>query len=329
MRPTLILGTALAASLLSACGFRSDRGAPKRIEKLESEYRQLHARFEKAAASEPLVASAFSDRGQVVLAIRSGLIEELAGSIASRYLDNVTVDLAEVNAHGSGQLDKKTFLGRVKLGEWDVRVELGTMLGHLRAAQPVVSLRPPDLIDIELPVDIEESVGDASLNFTWDSAGVTNMFCKDFEKHLAIKGRVLPQRHTLRGALRLQNANGRLTETPVFPDRRIQVQMDLTPESWAAVEKALVSEDTASKCGMFAKASDGMAFLRALAARGISVKLPDKIFRAVDLPARLQESVLVNKRPIGLRVTAESLRIDTATLWSSARVQVQTSPASP
>ena len=326
MKPARSLGLALVASLLPACGFQSERGAPKRIEKLQAEYRELHKRFEKAVASEPLVASAFSDRGQVVLAIRSGLIEELAGNVASRYLDRVTVDLGDLDAHGSGEVDKKTFFGKVKLGDWSVRADLGTMLGHLRAAQPVVSLRPPDLVLIELPVDVEESFGDATLHFAWDSAGVANAVCKDFEIAQAIKGRVLPQRHTLKGALRLANAGGRLTETPLFPERRIQVRMDLTKESWAAVEKTLRSQDTASKCGMFTKASDGLSFLKELAAKGISVKLPDSIFRAVELPAQLQESVLVNQRPIGLRLTAESLRVETATLWSSVSVQVQTRP---
>ena len=326
MKRTGIVGLAFAAWLLPACGFQSDRGAAKRIEKLKAEYSELHKRFEKAAASEPLVASAFEARGQVVLAIRSGLIEELAANVASRYLDQVTVDLADVRAHGSGKLDKKTFLGKVKLGNWDIRIELGTMLGRLRAAPPVVSLRPPDLIDIALPVDVEEGVGDASLHFTWDSAGATNLVCKDFETTLALKGRVLPQRHTLKGALRLANEGGRLTETPLFPDRRIRLRLDLTRESWTAVGKALRSEDTLGRCGMLAKAEDGIAFLKALAARGIWVKVPDKIFRAVDLPARLQESVLVNERPIGLRLTAETLRVETATLWSSATVQVQTRP---
>jgi hypothetical protein len=316
----------VAVSLLSACGWRSDRGAPKRIEKLKTEYSELHKRFENAAASEPLVASAFSDKGQVVLAIRSGLIEELAGNVAARYLDRVTVNLGDVRAHSSGEVEKKTFLGKVKLGEWSVRAELGNMLGHLRAAPPVVGLRPPDLIDVALPVDVEESFGDAVLHFTWDSAGVANAVCKDFEITQAIKGRVLPQRHTLKGALRLANAGGRLTETPLFPDRHIQVRMDLTPESWATVEKTLHSQDTLGKCGMFGKASDGMTFLRSLAANGISIRLPDTIFRAVDLPARLEESVTVNRSPISLRLTAESLRIDTATLWSSASIQVQPRP---
>jgi hypothetical protein len=202
MKPLRRPGLLLLASLFPACGFQSDRGAPRRIEKLKTEYNQLHERFEKALSGEPVAASALLSRGQVVLAIRSGLIEELAGNVASRYLDRVTVDLGEMSAHGQGELNKKTFLGKVKLGDWRVGAELGTVLGHLRAAQPVVSLRPPDLIEIELPMDIEENVGDATLHFAWDSAGVTNAVCKDFEVTQAIKGRVLAQRHTLKGALR-------------------------------------------------------------------------------------------------------------------------------
>jgi len=315
---------AVAASLLSACGFQSERDAPRRLEKLKTEYDALHMRFDKAVAGDPLATSAFSDRGQIVLAVRSGRIEELAGTVALRYLDRVTVDLGEVRAHGSGRVDKNTFVGRVKLGDWDVGVELGTMLGHLRAAAPVVSLRPPNLVEIELPVDIEESFGDATLHFSWNSAGVANAVCRDFEITQAIKGRVLAQRHTLRGAFRLANRGGRLTETPLFPDRRIQVRMDLTAESWAAVEKTLHSQDSFAKCGMFTKAADGMTFLRDLAAKGIVINLPDSIFRAVDLPAGLEESVLVNRHPIGLGVTAETLRVETGILWSSVSVRVQT-----
>jgi len=236
----------------------------------------------------------------------------------------VTVDLGDLQAHESGELDKKTFLGKVKLGDWNVWVDLGSMLGHLRAAPPVVGLRPPDLIDIDLPVDVEESVGEATLHFTWDSAGVANAVCKDFEITQTIKGRVLPQRHRLKGALQLANTSGRLTETPRFPDRKIQVRMDLTPESWADVEKALRTQDSPGKCGLFTKVSDGMTFLRSLAANGIEIKLPDSIFRVVDLPAQLQESVQVNKRSLGLRLVAESLRVDTATLWSSVSVAVLT-----
>jgi hypothetical protein len=90
------------------------------------------------------------------------------------------------------------------------------------------------------------------------------------------------------------------------------------------VEEALRSQDVSGKCGTLMDPDKGLVHLRALAARGIKVRLPDSIFRTVSLPARLQKSVEVSHRTVGLRLTGESLRIETATLWSSVSVQVQT-----
>lgn len=318
------LGMALVA--LVGCAAREPAGDPQRMTSPKATHNQLRERLEKAAASDPLVASAFADRGQVVLAIRSGLIEELAGNVAFRYLDRVTVDLTEVHAHSSGELKKKTFLGQIKAGEWDVKVNLGAMAGHLRAGSPRVSLRGPDMIDIEIPVDVSETEGSATLRFAWDSAGIANVVCEDFELTREIRGRVLAQHHVLSGALRLDNTGETLTVTPDFPDRRVPLVMDLTAKSWAIVEAALRSQDTFGKCGTLMNPELALQRLKELAARGITVNLPESIFRTVSLPARLQQSVKVNQRAVGLWVKAESLRVETATLWSSASVEVQKTP---
>ncbi len=108
MRASSPLVLAVAAVALAGCATKAPRDDPGRMASLRARYDRLHERLEKAAATEPLVASAFADRGQVVLAIRSGLIEELAGNVARRYLDRVTVDLSEVEGHSSGELRKKT-----------------------------------------------------------------------------------------------------------------------------------------------------------------------------------------------------------------------------
>ena len=92
------------------------------------------------------------------------------------------------------------------------------------------------------------------------------------------------------------------------------------------VAVATTVQDTSGKCGILMDPDKGLVRLRALAARGIRVRLPDSIFRAVSLPARLQKSVKVSQRTVELQVTAESLRIETATLWSSVSVRVQASP---
>lgn len=316
----------LVSLALAGCARPAARDDPARLAALKLTYDQLHQRLERATAREPLVAAAFADRGQIALALRAGLVEELAGQVARRYLDRVTLDLTDLQVHGSGKLRKRTFLGRVKVGEWDVSVDLGRLVGDLRAGAPRVGLRAPDLVEIELPVDVAETEGEATLRLGWDSAGLASLVCKDFELTRAIRGRVLAQRHLLAGALRLRNDGENLTATPVFPDRRLRLKLDLAPASWAEVEAALRSQDSPGKCGTLMDPEAGLARLKKLAARGIGVHLPDCIFRTVSLPAHLQKSVAVGPRTVALAVTAESLRIESGSLWTSASVQVQASP---
>jgi hypothetical protein len=322
--PALVL--AAAALALAACTTRVPKEDQARMALLEHTYDRLHERLGKAASHDPLVASASANRGEVVLAIRSALIEELAGNVARRYLDRVTLDLSEVEGHGSGELRRKTFLGRIKIGDWSVSVELRNLKGRLRAGSPSVTLRGPDRIDVQLPVDVEEAEGDATVRLRWDSAGLANVVCRDFELTRDLRGRVLAQRHLVAGALRLRNDGESLTATPVFADRRIQLKLDLTPRSWGVVEAALRSQDTSGKCGTLMDPEKGLVRLRALAARGIKVRLPDSIFRTVSLPARLQKSVQVSQRDVAVRLTAESLRVETATLWSSVSLEVTRQP---
>jgi hypothetical protein len=290
---------------------------------LQRTYDDLHKRLEASAEKDPLVKAAFADRGTVVVAIRSSLIEELAGNIAKRYLDNVKVDLEDVHAKSSGEVRKKTFLGKVKVGAWNVSVELGEMVGDLRAGTPQVSLRAPNMVDLEIPVNVLESFGDATLDFGWDSSGLANVVCKDFALNRGIRGRVVPQRHVVAGAMRLANSGTSLTATPVFPNRKVRLKIDLTDASWATVEEALRSQDTSGTCGTFLNPEEALTFLKGLAAKGVMVTLPHSIFRTVRLPANLQQEVTVNRRVVNLSIQGESLRIEAETLWSSASVQVQ------
>lgn len=318
---------ALAVALmLPGCARQVEVDNPVRMAQLKKTNAELHERFEKAAAKEALIASAFADRGQIVVAMRAGLIEDLVGDVARRYLDYVAIDLEDVKAHSSGEVRKKTFLGRVKIGAWTVRVELGNLVGDLRAGNPTVTLRPPNLIGLEIPIDVQETTGQAMLHFGWDSAGLANVFCKDFEVIQGIRGRVLAQHHVLSGALRVENKGESLTATPLFPDRSVRLRLDLGPRSWDAVLAALRAQDTSGTCGALLNPEQGLAFLKGMAAKGVVVRLPRSIFRTVHLPARLQQSVMVNDRPVGLSVKAESLRIDHATLWSSASIEVQANP---
>ena len=81
-----VILAALSAVLVS-CGPDPAIENQRRLAQLRSTYDALHRRLETATAKDPLVAAAFADRGSVVLAIRSSLIEELAGFDKMARLD--------------------------------------------------------------------------------------------------------------------------------------------------------------------------------------------------------------------------------------------------
>jgi len=325
----------LAAGLF-AVGFAGCRPAPgpeveaARLASLRKIYDDLHGRLEKAVAQDPLAQRVFADRGQVVVAIRSGLIEELAGTVAQRYLDRVSLDLTAVEASHEGAIHKDTFLGRMKVGEWAVDIDIAELRISLAAVQPKVSLRADDRIDIELPVDVKESEGRIGIHFSWNSKSLASLVCKDFDLTRDLRGRVLPQRHVLSGALRIGSGGDSFTLTPVFPDRKIPLKVDLTPSSWQTVEAALRTQDTADRCGTLMKPENLIARLRELAAKGVKVGIPESVFRVVRLPAHLEQAVKIGDRTVNLTVKSEGLTVLPQLLWTSASAHVrERAPSAP
>jgi len=315
----LSLGLGLVAS---GCDRRTQED-PKRLAQLQATFDRLHRELETAAGNDPAVTSALSADGQLLMGVRSELVERIAGNLSKRYLDTVQIDLGDVKGKSEGDLKKDTFLGNVKIGHWKVNVHLGGLIGRIRVNQPRVTLRAPDLVDVALPVDVEETEGDARLEFAWDSAALANVVCRDFEVSRSIRGRVIAQKHVIEGSLQLRNTGEDLIAIPLVPDRSVPLVLDLTPKSWEIVEAALREQNTFGRCGTLIKPAVILGLLRDLAKRGVNVKLPKSIFRTVKFPGRIEKTVRVHDGPVGIALQAESLRIVNATLWSSARVQVQ------
>ena len=325
----------LAAGLL-VLGCAGCRAAPgpeveaARLASLRKIYDDLHGRLEKAVAQDPLAQRVSADRGQVVVAIRSGLIEELAGTVTQRYLDRVSIDLTSIEARDEGAIHKDTFLGRMKVGEWAIDVDITDLRISLEAGKPKVSLRADDRVEIELPVDVKESEGRVGIRFSWDSKSLAKLVCKDFDLTRDLRGRVLPQRHVLSGALRVGSVGDSLTLTPLFPDRKIPLKVDLTPASWETVEAALRTQNTADRCGTLMKPDNLVARLRELAAKGVKVGIPESIFRVVRLPAHLEQAVKIGDRTVNLTVKSERLTVLPQSLWTSVSAHVrELAPSAP
>jgi hypothetical protein len=173
---------------------------------------------------------------------------------------------------------------------------------------------------VDVPVEVLPAAGRIALDFGWDSKGLANVVCRDFAVHQVLDGRVVAQRHRLSLAIRLSDGGGVLSATPSLSERKFALRVELQPVAWASVEQALEAQDSLGRCGILLKPERVLGELRALAARGIPVRLPDELVRSVRLPAQLAQQVRLGARDVELSLRRPALRVDSELVWSSARI---------
>ena len=173
---------------------------------------------------------------------------------------------------------------------------------------------------MDVPVEVLPAAGRIALDFAWDSKGLANVVCRDFAVRRVLDGRVVAQRHRLSLAIRLSDGDGVLIATPSLSERKFALRVELQPEAWASVEQALEAQDSLGRCGILLKPERVLGELRALAARGIPVRLPDELVRSVRLPAQLAQQVRLGARDVELSLRRPALRVDSELVWSSARI---------
>jgi hypothetical protein len=298
-----------------------------RLATLVREHAALSLRLESAVGRDPLATRVFDGQPGLVLLTRPKVVTDLVAEVAQRYFDQVEIDLAAVRASAGGETRAKTFLGRIKLGEWQVGVRVERLRGRLEAGRPRLRFHT-DRIDVEVTVRVRPAPATIALAFAWDSSGLANAVCDDFAVDRVLEGRVLEQQHVLSGAVRLSMGPRFLTATPLFEDRTVALKVDLAHDSWAAVEKELLAQDTLSRCGILLKPDVVLAKLRRLAARGIDVRLPEALFRTVRLPAHIEGRVTLGNRAVDLALANAGLRVGRDLLWSTASLSADAGPAS-
>jgi hypothetical protein len=323
-----------AAVLVAGCARKPDpriaAEAEARIAELRAAHEALHDSLEALVAGDSLLLAAAADTGQVIVALREPLVENLVNEVTRRYLDRVEVHLTpDVEVEESGEVRVKVLVARVKAGDWHVHLTIHRIDGVLRAKPPAVTVTGTNRLELALPVTLEDGRGEATLRFRWDAAGVAGAVCGDFETTQRITGRVLPAGYTIDGAFVLSANERTIVAEPEFPAEKFRLVVDLSPESWDEVRRTLASQDKIFKCGIALDPPDVIQKLRALGRKGFNVKLPRSIFRTVELPASVSEAVTVETRRVELSVRPNVLRVTPRTVWYSAAVQTAISDAVP
>ena len=254
----------------------------------------LRARLDTLLAADPVVSEAMRTSGDVVIAVRAAFARSVVRELTRRYFDRVVVDLRDIDVFRQGDLNKQTPVGRLRVGEWAVDMRVHQVKGVLRAGEPRVHFLPGNRVELAFPVHLEQGQGRATLDFAYDSKGIANLVCKDFEATQDVSGGVIPEEYPVAGSFRLRTAPNSLTAKPDFTET-FRVRLDLDPGSWAAVRARLEKEDRVGRCGLALNPDKALAELRTLAGRGFDVKLPRQLFRTVILPAEGAQTVQVEQ----------------------------------
>jgi hypothetical protein len=316
---------ALLAMLLAA-GCRRESAGPGARDPGASDrqLQSLRRRLDERIAREPHVQEVLARGGDsdVIVGVHWALLKDLVPEVARRYLDQVQLDLVLDQAVDERRtVDVSTPFGKMTAGEWRLHLVIHRVRGTLRARRPEVRPAAGNRLALGIPVVLEGAEGTATAGFEWNARSVAGVVCRDFALTRKVNGRVLPDEYKVDGEVELSAGPSAVVVRPVFPRGRFRLHVDLAETSWAEVRRALKEQDDILKCGLALEPDEILPKLKARLNEGFDVSLPRSLFRPVDLPAGVRQSVTVEDQQVDLTVRTEDLRVTEQAVWYAASVR--------
>jgi hypothetical protein len=314
----------LLAVSLAACGRRDAARVASDLAAARSEIDALRARVDERMSREPHVQEVLARHAQsdVVVGLRSALVEQIVQEVARRYLDRVELDLdLQHEVEERREVEVSTPFGRVSAGEWRLHLVVHRVRGVLRTRTPDVQPAGGNRLALKIPVVLEGAQGTATARFAWNARSIAGLVCRDFEVTRRVGGRVMADEYALSGQFELVAGPQALLVRPVFPHRRFRLRVDLTDDSWRDVRRALDEQDEILKCGLALNPDEILPKLRARLTEGFDITLPQSLFRPVDLPAGVRQSVAVEDTQVELTARTDELRVAEETVWYAVSVR--------
>ncbi len=316
MSARIALGAlAAAAARAGACG-RSDRTSPKELQQqiatLEAERDSLRAKLDTLMAADPII------QGMPTTPVRVGvptsLAEELITKVVSGFVDQVTLELKNLKVKKTGTVKKV-----VSIGQYDLQVQIHKVTGKLKTGRPEMKFGG-NKVSLELPVRVVSGSGRATIDYKWDGKNVSGAVCGDMEVQQEVTGGVKPASYPVAGALLLSATTREILAAPQFPTIKVNLKVEPSTESWAAVEKIL--EDKEGVCGYVVEKVNVLRIVQALIERGFNVRLPTEKIKPVAIPVGIEPSMKVKGQEVELGIKVGQLAITEKMIWLGADIHI-------
>ncbi len=226
-----------------------------------------------------------ADRDLVILTPRS-VLAELAYRVARRYRTGARVDFKpEIHETIDQEIKVKLLGKRVGAGRIRVDVRVRHLVGRLETpGEPKVRFKPPDALDVTLPVHITGAGGAATFAASWEPTALASVVCRGFSTRQTLTGVIRPQTHEAQATIHFTLGDSRIVGRPLMRRDQIRLAFDLDEKSWAKVRAVFEEQNRFGRCGIAMHPDSMVVLLRRIGLKGVNVRLPADLIPAFELP---------------------------------------------
>jgi hypothetical protein len=325
----LLAAAALAVTLLAAGGlvwlrWRSPHlpppPTPERLAALRAQRDQLQARFREIVVAHGEKSVADAPRAGVMIGIPTSFTASILEQVVTGLFGETTLTLRNLKIHREGSVKAKLLFRKKKIGQFILDVDVHQVRGLLKPGRPTLGFGR-NKIDLALPVSLAEGQGTADLRFQWDSKGLAaNLVCGDVDVTRAVSGDVVPENYKVSGHFAIATAGQAVLLHPRFPDLAVRVFVDPTEQAWGVVDEVVKARRKG--CEIALNKVDVKQKLGDILGRGFDVKVPQKIFKPIRLPAGVNQSLEIQGIQLALQVKMTGVMVARDRIWYGADLRV-------
>jgi hypothetical protein len=326
----VLLVLALAgAGLLAWLRLRRPPLAPpptlSRLAELRAERDALQGRVRDAVLARGEKSMLDAPKGGLMVGIPTSFTASVVEQVVTGLFGETTLTLRNLKVHKEGDVKAKMLIRKKRLGAYVLDVNIHEVQGVLRPGKPTLRFGR-NRIDIDLPVQLAEGSGNAELKFKWDSkAMAAKVACGDVDVTREVHGGVIPEDYHVSGHFGIASAGPAIVLSPQFPDLAVRIYVDPSEQAWAIVDEVVKARRKG--CEIALNKVDIKEKLGGILGRGFNVKIPQKIFKPIRLPAGVSQSLEVQGIQLALQVKPTGVLVSNNRIWYGADVDLASKPA--
>ena len=314
-RAGVTLGLVVACGAALACG-GADRTTSKELRSqivaLEQERAALRHKLDALMQNDPLLVGMPTQ--PVRVGVPTVLARELITKVVAGFVDQVTLELKNLKVRKTGTVKKI-----VSIGQYELHVQIHRVTGKLKTGTPDVRFGG-NKVSLGLPVSVASGHGRATINFNWDGKNVSGAVCGDMNISQEVSGGVKPASYPVSGGLVLSATANEILASPRFPLIKLNLKVQPSAESWAAVKKIL--EEKQGLCGYVLEKVNVLKIVQGLIDRGFNVRLPTEKIKPMAVPVGIEPRMQVRGQEVELAIEVGELAITEQMIWLGAEVRL-------